>query len=449
MENSEMIKNRINNMRRTINKASAAFDKLPVPDNVKNKIKTLVFGDEKLNELLSTADGARIPRVLFMGRTGVGKSTLINAICGAYLACVSNAKSCTEGSSRYTITDSNGNPLMDIYDTRGIAESIAINNENSEKQLKNDIERFHPDIMLLVEDATVRDAAIDGDIRFVKDVRHDYNRRYNQDLPLVMVINKCDSVPPTSEQGAENYSPMKREAIEKIVKEYQSNFTQKGLIVEKVIGVSSNIEWANGDTKVSNDVINSASDRERKSLQIGFDGRYNIDVLRDAIEDGISDIGAKRGFRMSFELNDVVERISKELIVVFSGIAGTIAFTPIPTSDIYILLALQTFMVLLIASLSGREITFDTAKEFLLSLGGVGAGGIGLRTIAQQSSKLLNFLVPFTGSAVSAAIASTGTMAMGHMVIEYYIKGKDIKTVKKSFEKLKKQFKKDGRKKNM
>lgn len=60
--------------------------------NVKNKIKTLVFGDEKLNELLSTADGARIPRVLFMGRTGVGKSTLINAICGAYLACVSNAK---------------------------------------------------------------------------------------------------------------------------------------------------------------------------------------------------------------------------------------------------------------------------------------------------------------------------------------------------------------------
>lgn len=134
---------------------------------------------------------------------------------------------------------------------------------------------------------------------------------------------------------------------------------------EKVIGVSSYIEWANGDTKVSNDVINSASDRERKSLQIGFDGRYNIDVLRDAIEDGISDIGAKRGFRMSFELNDVVERISKELIVVFSGIAGTIAFTPIPTSDIYILLALQTFMVLLIASLSGREITFDTAKEFL------------------------------------------------------------------------------------
>lgn len=82
-------------------------------------------------------------------------------------------RSCTEGSSRYTITDSNGNPLMDIYDTRGIAESIAINNENSEKQLKNDIERFHPDIMLLVEDATVRDAAIDGDIRFVKDVRHD------------------------------------------------------------------------------------------------------------------------------------------------------------------------------------------------------------------------------------------------------------------------------------
>lgn len=446
MENTSNIRNRIDTMRKMLNKASDALDKLPIPDEAKDKIKKLIFGNEELTELLSTADGARIPRVLFMGRTGVGKSTLINAICGAYVANVSNAKSCTEGSSRYTITDSHGNPLMDIYDTRGIAESVAINNTNSEQQLKEDIERFHPDIMLLVEDATVRDNAIDGDIRFIKDVRRDYDKRYNCSLPLVAVINKCDSVPPTSEQGADNYSPIKREAIDKIVKEYESNFIQKGLLVEKVIGVSSNIEWAKDSIKVSNDVINSSTDRERKSLNIGFDGRYNIDVLRDAIESGITDIGAKRGFRMSFELNDVAERIAKQLVMIFSTISGTIALTPIPVSDIYILLTLQLIMIILIAALSGRELSLDLAKEFLFSLSGIGAGGFALRTIAQQAVKLFNIIFPAAGSAVSAGIASTGTWSMGHLAIEYYIRGKDLETVKKSFKNITKKFKKDAKK---
>ncbi len=446
MENSKKIKDRINNMKRMLNKASGALDTLPIPEEVKDKIKSLVFGDEKLNELLSTVDGTRVPRILFMGRTGVGKSTLINAICGAYVANVSNSQSCTEGSNRYTVTDVNGNALMDIYDTRGIAESIAINATSSEQQLKSDIERFHPDIMLLVESADVRDNAIDGDIKFVKDVRQRYNRNHNKELPLIVVINKCDNVAPTSEQGAENYSQTKRAAIGRIVDTYESNFIQKGILADKVIGVSSNIEWGKKGIKLGNEEINGLTDRERKSLKIAFDGRYNIDELRNAIENGIDDIAAKRGFRISFELQEVVERIAKQLVAAFSTIAGTIALVPIPISDVYILLTLQSFMVLLIAAMSGREISLDTAKEFLFSLGGIGTGGVILRTFAQQASKLLNFIVPVTGSAVSAGIASTGTMSMGYIAIDYYIKGKDIKTVKKNFDKLAKQFKKDSKK---
>ena len=103
-------------------------------------------------------------------------------------------------------------------------------------------------------------------------------------------------------------------------------------------------------------------------------------------------------------------------------------------------------MIILIAALSGRELSLDLAKEFLFSLSGIGAGGFALRTIAQQAVKLFNIIFPAAGSAVSAGIASTGTWSMGHLAIEYYIRGKDLETVKKSFKNITKKFKKDAKK---
>ena len=115
-------------------------------------------------------------------------------------------------------------------------------------------------------------------------------------------------------------------------------------------------------------------------------------------------------------------------------IPGAVALTPIPIADVYILLILQSLLVSLIASLSGRDLSLETARDFILSLGGVVGAGYTFRVIAHQGSKFLNLFWPGVGSAVSATIASTGTAAIGRAAISYYIDGNDLNVVKAKFE---------------
>ncbi len=119
---------------------------------------------------------------------------------------------------------------------------------------------------------------------------------------------------------------------------------------------------------------------------------------------------------------------------IFSGISATVALTPIPVSDIHILLILQSVLVSLIASLSGRDISLAVAKDFILSMGGVAGAGYVFRVVAQQASKLLNAIWPGSGSAVSSAVAALGTSMIGNAAIAYYIDSKTLEETKKNFE---------------
>jgi uncharacterized protein (DUF697 family) len=171
-----------------------------------------------------------------------------------------------------------------------------------------------------------------------------------------------------------------------------------------------------------------------ENLQIAFDGRYNIERLLDILEEAILDFEAQMGLRMAARLTEVVNRLARHLNTIFSGISATVALTPIPVSDIYVLLIIQSVLVCLIASLSGRDISLDTAKEFIFSMGGIAGAGYVFRLVAQQASKFLNAVWPGSGSAVSSGIAALGTSAIGKAAITYYIDGQDMEEAKKIFE---------------
>lgn len=437
LDENQKIEKRLAHMKNFYLKIEDILDSLPdvIPENTKDLLKNKILGDNSLKNLMDGIDSHRPPRIFLIGRTGVGKSSLINALCGAYVAKVSDTRSCTIGAEIYQCKENN-RVLMEILDTRGIAESESLDNKiSAEELLVKQINEFSPDVAIMMLNCTHRDDII-TDVEFMKKVSKDYEKTNSLKLPIVVVVNKCDEMAPSRFKLASEYPKNKIDKINEVVLHYKDIIVKNKLKIYDIIPVSSLIDWQTPDgMEVSVEDIDNLPQHDIDNLQIAFDGRYKIEELLDILEEAIQDFEAQMGLRMAARLNDVVIRVAKQLNKIFTGISASVALTPIPTSDIYILLILQSIMVTLIASLSGRDVSIDTAKEFIFSISGVGLVGYGLRLAAQQGSKFINAICPGAGSTVSAAIASVGTNGIGKAAIAYYIEGNSIDDVKTEIKK--------------
>lgn len=332
--------------------------------------------------------------------------------------------------------------LMEILDTRGIAESESLNTEiSAEDMLINQVNEFSPDVAIMMLNCTHRDD-VNSDVSFLKKLAKSYADINSMRLPVVVVVNKSDEMAPTRFKTPSEYPQNKIAKIQDVVQYYKGIIVKNGLKIDDIIAVSSLIDWQTPDgMEIDVECIDNLPKNDIDNLQIAFDGRYNIDKLLDILEEAILDFEAQMGLRMAARLTEVVHRLARHLNTIFSGISGTVALTPIPVSDIYVLLIIQSVLVCLIASLSGRDISLDTGKEFILSMGGIAGAGYVFRLVAQQASKFLNAVWPGSGSAVSSGIAALGTSAIGKAAIAYYIDGQDIDEAKKVFDSAKQEKK--------
>ena len=425
------IEQRIQNMQKFYVKAADLIDSLPdaVPEKAKNLIKDKILGDKDLKVFMEGLDSNRPPRFFIIGRTGVGKSSLINALCGSYLAAVSDVESCTENSSVYKYMDGE-RVLMEIFDTRGTSESESLDKKQSaEDALIEQVSEFSPDAAVFVLSCTHRDD-VNSDVEFLKRLAKNYSKVNGVHLPIVVVVNKCDEMAPSRFKKPSEYPQNKIDKIQEAVNYYKGIIVKNGLKIDNMVAVSSLIDWQTKDgLEIDVKDIENLPQEDIENLQIAFDGRYNIEKLLDILEEAIPDIGAQMGLRMAARLNEVAGRLAKHLNTIFSAISAAVAATPIPIADVYVLLLIQALLVCLIASLSGRDLSIENGLEFILSLGGVVGIGNVFRFIAHQAFKLF----PGAGNVIGSGIAAVGTNTIGSCAIEYYINGKPIREAKKLF----------------
>ena len=433
MTERENVEKRLENMKKFYLQINELIGQIPdsIPSQVRDMIRDTILGDKDLKDLMDGIDRHRPPRFLLVGRTGVGKSSLINALVGSYLAQVSDTESCTPGIELHKYQDQ-GETLMEILDTRGIAESERLKEEvSAEEHLLDHVNEFSPDAAIFLLSCSHRDS-IGDDAEYLRELIKKYEELNQVHLPVVLVVSRADEMPPSRIKVPEEYPDRKKDAIDTILMNYKSVLTNHGLTIEKAIAVSSYIDWMNENgEEVSVESINNMTPEEKAKLKIAFDGRYQIEGLRGMLEDVIEDFQAKMGLRIALRLDELVRMIAKRLTHIFAAISSTVALSPIPISDIYILLIIQTVLVALIATLSGREMNLDSAREFIFSLAGVSSLGWLFRIAAQQLSKFANLIFPGVGSGVSSVVAFSGTEFIGLRAIDYYIDDKTMEEVLK------------------
>jgi uncharacterized protein (DUF697 family)/GTP-binding protein EngB required for normal cell division len=426
MNNREVLEKRLQQITDTMDAVEELINELDF--GIPKKAKELVINALKSDEITSIMEGIkerRPPRLVIMGRTGVGKSSLINAIFGTYLAETSAIEVGTKDSQVFQYKK-NDEVIFEIIDTRGIKENLKALSSTAEEDLKNVIEEFEPDAFLLLTSGADR-STLREDAVYLKEVYSSLDIT----VPLVTVITRIDDIEPARIKEPTRYTQKKKDNI--VIKEQQVSqvLEEVGLTDTFIVPVSSYIEWNHEDPE-------SLSPEERAELVIEFDGRYNIDKLVNFLEENI-DFRAAVYLMLNNKLDLAIEKIANKFVKVFSTASAGVAITPIPASDIVVLIPIQIVEVILIAYLSGQKIDSKMAREFILSLGGVALFGLGLRFVAQQGAKFLNVLIPGSGSAISSTIAYSGTYAVGKAAIAYYIDGKTKEQAKKEMEDAKKE----------
>lgn len=425
----ETINNIYNKMGTVIDKVFESVPSEWIPksfdaDKMKQLLTEKILGDEELKKLLNSIENKRVPRFMLVGRTGVGKSSLINAICDMYLAEVSDVTVGTKGISQFEYKRDN-ETVLEVLDTRGIGESLNIGEENAENELLNAICDFEPDIILFVLKSKSRDR-IDIDVNELKKIARAYYDKKGIEIPTIAVLNQVDELEPASIKNVSEYTSAKKKNIDDAKAYFSDIFTKNNFYPQEVIAVSSLMEWSS-----SHDEISKMTPTERENIKLQFDGRYKIDELVELIQNNIPDEAAA-GLIMAARMQTVLKRVAKRFVNIFMTISSVVALTPIPVSDIFILIILQMILVLLIAALSGEDVSVNAAKKFVFGAGGIGLAGNIFKFGAQQLTKFVNLIFPAAGSAVSSAIAAVGTKSIGEAAIAVYIDEKKLSDVKKA-----------------
>ena len=354
--------------------------------------------DEKSGELSTSEMTKQVEsekktiNMLLIGASGVGKSTLINAVFGYDVAKAGVGKPVTQHLEKHHVRKKG----LILWDTKGIE---AADYESTKKDLSNELEKATknavdnnnsnemPDVAwLCIKEDSKR--VEDREIYLVKLVYGEYKIR-------VVVI----------------FTNTQHEAGDEFVQQAKNIFLKKACdraINDRYVRVNS-LDYSIQGHKI-----------KKSGLDDLLEITYN--ALPEASENKKQALMKAQKVDAAKKLDAMVNS-SEKIVHIAAAAAGTAGACPIPGSDAPIIAAIQSKMIYSINS----EFELNSTESHTTS---VVMGILGLTALAQVGKAVVSNTLKFIpgvgtliGGAISAATAATLTEAVGHAyikVLEHY-----------------------------
>ncbi len=318
--------------------------------------------------------------ILIAGKTGVGKSTLINAVFQGKYATTGQGKPVTQGTREIkkegiplTLYDTRGLELQDFRDTFRDLETFVIQKNKDSDGMKH------------IHMAWI---CIDEGSRRVEDAEIKLCEILSKHMPVIVVITKA-----SSDEG----------------------FRAE---VQRLLPLAKNVARVNSLPRLLDDgYVIQASGLEEL-----------VDLAMETVPES-----QKKAFAAAQRISITQKKNKAHAVVVTAASAAAAAGAiPIPLSDAFAIVPIQVGMLAGITAVFG----FDLKKSFLSTLvsstlTGAGATIIG-RTIVSTLLKTFPGAGSIAGGAIAASTASALTIAFGEAYIAtlaYLLKEKDISEV--------------------
>ncbi len=391
-----------------LDRTNAAFDVVAstLPPEAREWLKKNIMG-AAFSEIEKLIVESRPPVLYVMGRSGHGKSSLINALAGRKVAEVGHIKPRTIGADPYYISFPEFYAEWTIVDSRGIFETTTPEGapqKDALVQVKEDIKKYRPDVILHVI-AAPETRTLENDFKAFAEVKKVMAKESGAPAPSIMVVNKVDVI------GNPRDWPIEEHA------------NKAGLVKELLDYVSDDVlgcprEKIDLNSSIKGYILTGGDYVGIVPVCVRDTDEWNVTTLSSFIGEYLPD-SALLDFYQAQQRKELLQRVSTSIIRRFSAIGTAIGSTPVPIADIAVLTPLQLLLVALVAGLSCRPFSLDSVSEFTAASGVNVGAAFGARQLARQLVKF----VPVAGLPASGAIAGATTFGIGKSAEAYFFHG--------------------------
>ena len=343
-----------------------------------SKVLDIITGSKAVKEqtqnLADAAEGAKSlnfkkitddaieNNIIIAGKTGVGKSTLVNAVFKGNLAETGVGKPVTQTMKEY----SKEGETVHIFDTKGLELG---NYRTIITELKSEIEK-RKQLGDMKKQIHLAWFCIGNDGKRIEQAEIEFVSELSKEIPVVVVLTK------TLDTDLEFYNYIKNECT-------------TATNVFRVLALPY-------------------------ETPIGTIPAFGLEALIEHTYEIVPDI-AKMAFAASQKVNEsITKKAVDKIIAVAASSAAAIGATPIPFSDAVLLAPVQIGMI---ASIS-KVMKIDADRAFLTTLVTSAAGVLGATITGRALVRGLIKLIPGAGSviggSISAVTASILTTGMGY-----------------------------------